>query len=190
MFDIWNNLNFLSKLSSIVSVLAITLVFLGGFLQLSKFTIDHRLHSLREQVQFAKDKQYQNKIAQLEPRKLSIEQKKLLKDKLSLKKGPTIVFVSRLMDGESLDFANMIASIFLEAGWDVKPTIRTSINDFPGFLSLFITGNVDSEALNISKMLNDVNILCRNEPIEAGSIGSIPYENSIYIVVGRKGAQE
>jgi len=43
----FNDLNFLSKLSSVVQVLAIVLIFLGGVLQASRFFLDYKIDKIK-----------------------------------------------------------------------------------------------------------------------------------------------
>jgi len=44
----FSNLEFITKLSGVVQILAILLVFLGGVLQASKFFLDKRINSMKE----------------------------------------------------------------------------------------------------------------------------------------------
>lgn len=46
----FNNLGFLTKLSGVVQILAIVLVFLGGALQASKFFIDKKINSIKTDI--------------------------------------------------------------------------------------------------------------------------------------------
>ena len=97
--------------------------------------------------------------------------------------------MSRLMDGESADFADDLAAVFREAGWTVVPTLRTSTNDFPGYVVLFGVGDaagLEESARFVRTKLNQAGIDCRFEPIREESIGSLREDNTVYITVGRK----
>jgi len=125
-------------------------------------------------------------IAKLQPRILSNFQKTALLEKISQQKG-RIGFISLMMDGESLDFADELADVFKKAGWNLAPTIRTSLNDFPGFLSIFVTGqNLDASASLVCRSFQEINIDCRSEKIEGSSIGGVRELDTVYVVVGRK----
>lgn len=184
---IWNNMDLLSKTAHWVQILAIVLVFLGGILQLSKYALERQLSFLRSQIQEQKDKEYQEKIARLGPRKLTSQQRDVLIAKLSERRGQSVGLISRLMDGESADYADDFVSVFKKAGWNVVPTWRTSTNDSPGYLSLFVAGeNLDEDAKFICKVLNELNIDCRPQNIQQNTIGGRLQSDTIYIVVGRK----
>jgi hypothetical protein len=123
----------------------------------------------------------------VKPRHLSPNKKNKLMEKISKQKAK-IGFVSRLMDGESSDFADELAMAFKEAGWNVVDSLRTSLNDFPGFLSIFVTGeNLNSVATFVCQAFKEIGIDCHPEHIEEGSIGGSRQPDTVYIVVGRKG---
>ena len=120
------------------------------------------------------------------PRHLSATQEKQLTTMLATTKGK-VGFISRFMDGESADFADELATVFRDAGWDVVPTRRDSLNDFPGFVSFFVTGEgLDESANFICKTLNKSGIICKPENIQESSIGGGLEPNTVYVVVGRK----
>lgn len=132
------------------------------------------------------DQQKNAKIVELQPRTLTDTQKKKLLEIVAKQPG-RIGFVSRLMDGESSDFADLLTSVFTEAGWTIAPTIRTSLNDFPGFLSIFVTGeNLNPSADFICKSFQETDIVCHSENIQDSSIGGVREPNTVYVVVGRK----
>lgn len=60
-----SNLDTLKKIGSVTQWFAITLIFLGGLLQLSKFIIDRRISDLKEQLSIQRDESYQNTISSL-----------------------------------------------------------------------------------------------------------------------------
>ncbi|MBZ9572261.1 hypothetical protein KJA15_02950 [Patescibacteria group bacterium] len=132
------------------------------------------------------EKEFQQELKKVQPRHLSISQKNQLTVTLSKKKGK-VGLVSRLLDGESLDFAEEIASVFKDAGWNVLPTNQTSLNDYTGFLKIFVTGkNMDSVVNLISQTFNEVGIDLRSGEVKPSSIGGSLQADTVYIVVGRK----
>jgi len=125
-------------------------------------------------------------IISLQPRHLTSSQKDQLVAMLSTEKGK-IGLASRMLDGESSDFADELSLAFKEADWEIVSPNRSSLNDFPGFLSIFVVGkNLDSKADFISQSLQKIGIDCRPESIQQGSIGGALQPDTIYIVVGRK----
>lgn len=124
-------------------------------------------------------------ISRLKPRTLSPDQASKLLASLSDMKGK-VGFFTRLMDGEGADFAGQIEAVFHSAGWEVVPRSATSLNDFTGFVTLFVTGDdLGLKANRICTALNSVGITCKKQEIKENSIGSrLP--DTIYIVVGRK----
>ena len=134
------------------------------------------------------EQQRERQIAQLQPRRMSAPQRAQLVE-LVRQRPARIGFVSRMMDGESADFADDLAGAFRQAGWTVAPTLRTSLNDFPGYVVLFAVGNeagLEETARFVRTTLNQAGIDCRFERIDAGSIGGQREDNTVYITVGRK----
>ena len=132
------------------------------------------------------DKRKEIQIAELQPRTLTDTQRSELLNIIAEQSGK-IGFYSRLMDGESSDFADSLASVFAEAGWTVAPTIHTSLNDFPGFLSIFVTGeNLGPTASFICESLQRIGMDCHPENIKDSSLGGVRELDTVYVVVGRK----
>ncbi len=126
-------------------------------------------------------------IAALQPRRLSSDQRTWLLNKLSQRKGGMVAFASRLMDGESADYADDIASVFKAAGWNVGPTARTSLNDLPGFLTLAVTGqDLQPTADFVYQALNESGVEVRLVEVPQNSIGGGLQANTVHIVVGRR----
>lgn len=119
------------------------------------------------------------------PRRLSAVQKQrmsVLPDRLQ---GTVVAFVSRLMDGESLDFATELASIFAEAGCIVPDVIKTSLNDLKGYLAISAIGKVDPAIPPlVAQVLESAGITAKVENIPSSSVGQW-YENTVHVVVGR-----
>ena len=173
------NLDFLVRLSGWLQIAIIVFGLLTPSLAFIKWRVDKYATSLKEET-------YNQKLARLAPRTLTFEQKRLLVKKLSIAKGRPVAVASRMLDGESADYADEIAQLFKETGWDVGPTNRSSLNDFPGFLSLFVTGDkLEREASIIARSFQEVGINCHSEKISEGSISG-QLADRVYVVVGRK----
>lgn len=128
----------------------------------------------------------QQQINTLQPRHLSEAQEKQLTATLATTKGK-VGFMSLLLDGESADFADDLATVFRDAGWDVVPTVRTSLNNFSGFVTIGVTGEgLDEIADFVCKALNLAGITCKYENIQPNSIGGELEPNTVYVIVGRK----
>jgi hypothetical protein len=109
-------------------------------------------------------KSVENQLTQTRRRSLSSEQRATLQTRLVAGEPATVGVCSRLMDGESADFAAELAAVFKTAGWPAAPPIKTSLNDLAGYLSLFVTGeNLERRAVFICSALNEVGIECRVE---------------------------
>jgi hypothetical protein len=140
-----------------------------------------------ELLGWRENRSLKNQLTGLRPRSLSEDQRRKLLSHLAAHREGSAGFCSRLMDGESSDFAEALASTFREAGWTVVPHLKTSLNDFPGYLSVFVTEEgLDSRASIVQSALNSVGIECRREPIAESSIGGQKEPGSIYVVVGRQ----
>jgi hypothetical protein len=127
------------------------------------------------------------RLRSVQPRSLTPEQKAALLSSLSTGEKALVGVCSRLMDGESADFADEIASVFADAGWTLVAPLRSSLNDLPGHLSIFVTGDgLEAPADFICRVLTDVGIDCRYASIAENSIGGTREANTIYVVVGRK----
>lgn len=120
------------------------------------------------------------------PRNLSQEQKTKLLSSLSFKSDFPIRFVSRLSDQESLNFAEELAVLFRQAGWNVIQTNSTFLDNIEGDVAIAVTEDNQREiASKIANILNSVGIVCKPENIREGSIGSVQ-PNTIHIIVGAK----
>lgn len=129
------------------------------------------------------------RVEAVQPRRLSDEQRASLVRFLSTREKGWIGFCSRLMDGESADFALQLSESFEEAGWQIRPQVKTSLNDFPGYVSLFRVGPdpaLDAHASTVAAALVSAGVDCRVEAIEQSSIGGQIEPNSVYVVVGRR----
>jgi hypothetical protein len=109
-------------------------------------------------------KTLEERLGSLLPRSLSVDQCTTLQAKLLAGNKATIGVCSRLMDGESADFAEQLASVFDAAGWPMAQPIKTSLNDLPGYLALFVTGEgLETGVAYICAALNETGIDCRLE---------------------------
>ena len=131
-------------------------------------------------------KQKDAEIEMLKPRSLSAEQKSKLQAALQGQQG-TVGFISKLMDGESLDFAEALEAEFRAAGWTVQPTAKTSVNEFPGYVVVVAsTAVVGPLADSAAKALIGAGIECRPETPAPNSIGANILPDTVYVITGRK----
>lgn len=93
-----------------------------------------------------------------------------------------IGFITRFMDTESLAYGQALANTFRQAGWNVAPFLRTSMNDFPGYVVVAGAGPADT----VANALNTVGIDCRLQQIPPNTIAGALQANTIYVVIGRK----
>lgn len=125
-------------------------------------------------------------IVLLKPRTVSETQKQKLLSVLSNIHG-RIGVISRAFDGESSDYADQIVAIFKDASWEIAPAVRSSLNDFPGFVTLTDTNaNLVELGIAVANALNAAEIDCRPQQIKPGSIGGGLQPDTLYVVVGRK----
>jgi predicted GTPase len=122
------------------------------------------------------------------PRTVSEQQRNTLIEKLPQLKGQSIVFVSRLMDGESLDYARQLEEIFKNAGFIVGPTNTSLLDDFPGFLTAAVSAEGDPQKRidTIKEIFDYAGIDFRFTDIRPNSVTIQSQPNTIYIFVGRK----
>ena len=120
------------------------------------------------------------------PRRLSPEQRTAMTRILRRLKGRPVAFACRLMDGESCDYATELATFFLAEGCLVPEPIKTSVNDFPGFLVITSHGKEDPETVEaLISAFGAAGILLRVEAVKENSIGTW-YQDTVHVVVGRK----
>jgi hypothetical protein len=125
-------------------------------------------------------------IQSLKPRAISETQRRELLHRLTNSHG-RVGFMTRLMDAESGDYADQLADIFKAAGWDIAPTVKTSLNDLSGFVTLTATNpNLAGLGDTVANALNAAGIDCHPQPIEPNSVGGGAEPDTLYIVVGRK----
>jgi hypothetical protein len=90
------------------------------------------------------------------------------------------------MDGESCDYGSDIANVLREAGYTVPDIIKTSLNDFPGYV--VVTNHGDSEAneaVIIADALRAGGQPARMEAVVENSVG-MWYPDVVHVIVGRK----
>ena len=120
------------------------------------------------------------------PRHLAATQRATILPLIGDLKGLAIVFACRMMDGESCDFATELAAFFLSAGCQVPEPIKTSLNDFPGYLAIIARGKVDPHVSEkLLALFMAAKIPARVETVTENSIGTW-YNDAVHVVVGRK----
>lgn len=129
----------------------------------------------------------QNELAEVQPRRLTPEQRAQLVDAARAGVPGRVGFYSRMMDGESGDFTDQLADAFRDAGWTVFETKRSSLNDFPGYLNLFVTGeNLEASAQHVRDALARAGIDCRTEAVGDARLAGTRELDAVYVIVGRK----
>lgn len=130
----------------------------------------------------------ETKINRIKPRELSEWQKDKLKNSLVVGKGQSVMFVTRLGDDESADYAKQFEDIFRSVGWDVHPMNRTFLDNFSGFITAAISNDGDlKERLNVVKdAFLGAKIDFRFTEIRKGSFSVPSLSNTIYVIIGRK----
>ena len=120
------------------------------------------------------------------PRHLLPEQRKALLSAFAALKGRPVAFASRLMDGESCDYAMELATLALEAGCQVGEPIKTSVNDLPGYLAIVSHGKADRRIAEVlSSAFDTAAIPAKIEAIKENSVG-VWYPDEVHVIVGRK----
>jgi hypothetical protein len=121
------------------------------------------------------------------PRSISLEQRKTLIDLLSSHKPEfQIILASRLLDEESLNYAETIAETFRKANWQVGPTNKSFLDNIESDVAIAITDDKQKGlADEIAKILNAVGIKCKLEKIRKESISGVQ-DDTIYLIVGSK----
>jgi hypothetical protein len=101
-------------------------------------------------------------------------------------RGQPVAVAHKLTDGESLDFATDIGEALKKAGCNVADIIKTSLNDFPGYVVVTAHGNVPEPTLErLQSGLQAAGIPVRREEVRENSVG-VWYPNVAHIIVGRK----
>jgi len=121
------------------------------------------------------------------PRSISLEQRKKLIDLLSSHKPEfQIILASRILDEESLNYAETIAETFRKANWQVGPTNKGFLDNIQSDVAIAITDDKQKGlADEIAKILNAVGIRCKFEKLRGESIPGVR-DNTIYLIVGSK----
>jgi hypothetical protein len=126
------------------------------------------------------------------PWRLSDSQITELKKNL-LKMSPQPIFIAcKMMDGDSKDFADSLATLFIDTGWDPGTINESSLDDFRG-LRIFSTLNSDGKvkdpsATNYKHLLQvflNAGISIEESIVRENSIPGLP-PNKICIIVGRR----
>lgn len=129
----------------------------------------------------------QASVNTVSPRHLSEAGKAQLMKDITGKNGK-ICFVARLMDGESLDYTEEFASVFREAGWDVQPTNKSSLNELPGKFAIGRSdNNISPVVLNlVAEAIDKTDVHFDPIPVEPNSVSIQSTPNTIYIIIGRR----
>ena len=130
----------------------------------------------------------QEELIAVQPRRLSKIERTKLKEKLTQFKGQNVIFVSKMMDNESADYAEQLESVFKDAGWNVGPMNRTLLDDLTGFLTAAVSSDNDAEkrlfAVRDAFLYAGINF--RFTELRPNSTSIQSQSNTIYILVGRK----
>ena len=128
----------------------------------------------------------QHKVIELQPRKITTEQRMRLIEILSKKRG-RIGFISKLLDTESKTFATDLMKIFQESGWQtIEPINQTLLDDFDKGLNIFAKPELKEYADLVVISLNEVGILIWPQLIREGALSGVLDEDAIYIAVDSK----
>ncbi len=151
---------------------------IGGFV--TGGIIDHRKNEKITSIQ--------SKLAAVQPRSLSSQQRIKLKEKLLAIENQNVVFVTRMMDSESADYANQIQDVFRDTGWAVGPMNASLLDDLPGFLTAAVSSdNNPEQRLNAVKdAFIYAGVDFRSTSLREGSLSIKSQPNTIYVIVGRK----
>ena len=110
-----------------------------------------------------------------------------------LKMSPQPIFIAcKMMDGDSKDFADSLATVFIDSGWDPGTINKSSLDDFRG-LRIFSTLNSHGKVKDPSetnykhllKVLLNAGINVEETIVREKSISRLP-PNKICIIVGRR----
>lgn len=119
------------------------------------------------------------------PRSLTPEQEKQLVRTLSKVVGVPVVIVSRMSDGESMDYGNQFGECIQKAGWEVSFN-KLSLNDFKGVWVGYIGTNSEPTTLTaLVTSLTEIGVPLTNVTVRADSIGG-QLNGRIGLIVGRK----
>jgi hypothetical protein len=130
-------------------------------------------------------------IAKLEkktsPRELTEEQNKTLPNLLSFQSKYQVAGMCRMMDTESYNYAEQLASAFRKAKWKVRETNQTFLDDIDSDVVVAITENEQIEIANkIILALNKAGIAAKKlDKIRENSFSGAQAD-TIYLIVGTK----
>lgn len=120
------------------------------------------------------------------PRHIAAEQRQAMMPILKRLRGRSIAVACRMMDGESCDYGSDLINVLREAGCIVPDMIKTSLNDFPGYVVVTNHGDDDaSEMGTIADALRSGGQAVRVEAVAENSVG-MWYPNVAHVIVGRK----
>ena len=175
----YNSVEILGKLipSAQILIVLLTIFTVWASVQRGKLEKQEKLKLTQEITKL------QQKIS---PRQITPEQEKKLIEMLSFPADCHVAIASRLMDQESYNYAEVIASIFRKANWKIGPIDRSYLDDTIGDIALAITNDIQKEtAQKIIQALNVVAIKVKQEKIREKAISSVQ-GNTIYLIVGSK----
>ncbi len=130
-------------------------------------------------------------IAKLEkktsPRELTEEQNKTLANLLSFQSKYQVAGMCRMMDTESYNYAEQLASAFRKAKWKVRETNRSFLDDIDSDVVVAITEDEQIEIANkIILSLNKAGIAAKKlDKIRENSLSGAQAD-TIYLIVGSK----
>ncbi len=124
--------------------------------------------------------------AKTAPRRIVNAQREVLLPMFRRLSGQPVAVACRMMDGESCDFAMELVGILRDAGCAVPDLIKTSLNDFPGYLVIAAHGEVSAGLLaSLDAAAKAAQLPVRVEAVQQSSLG-LWYQNTAHIIVGRK----
>ena len=147
--------------------------------------LDQSLSGARAEAQAARSELSAYK-ARNAPRRLTQQQRDAVAQAVAGLASVPVVVASRMMDGESLDYATDIAEALRASVPSVPAVVQTSLNDFPGFVAVHSPPqNVPNQQGQLLAGLAAGAVPVRQQQIAVGSIAA--YNSSTYyVVVGRK----
>jgi len=141
----------------------------------------HQKHNSSEKIL-----ELENKLSRVSPRELTQDQKNKLSKLLAFQSKFQIIIACRMMDEESLNYAEQISEVFQKANCNVGPTNRSFLDNIQSDTGIAVTDDSQQDdAKKISAIFNSIGIKCQAEMIREKSISGVQ-QNTIYLIVGSK----
>lgn len=125
--------------------------------------------------------------AKVAPRRLSdVQRDQILVSLGQALSGEPVAVAFKMSDGESLDFATDISEALKKASCNVPDLIKTSMNEFPGYVVVTPHGRVPARTLALLRTaFQSAGIAIRVQKVREETVG-VWYPNVAHIIVGRK----